>query len=165
MTKVAAILSSMMFCATPCALAQADMDGPLVLSATQMDNVTAGQVGTPVAAASALADAQGQFTLVGTQAVSSVTAVQPAGQPPSQVIYVTLNSASANAAAQGADSQTSTSITGVNQQPVPSDSVFGTTVQNTKTVLGATIAFKTQIQMGGNPIYFLLNPGARFGGY
>lgn len=165
MTKVATILSSMMFCAAPYALAQTDVDGPFALSTTQMDNVTAGQVSAPTAAASALAVAQGQFTLVGTQTFSSVTAVQPAGQPPSQVVYLTLNSASANAAAQGPDSEVSASVGGVNEQPVPSDSLFGTTVQNTQTVLGATIAFKTQIQMGGNPIYFLLNPGARFGGY
>lgn len=162
MTRIA-LLGGVLIGAS-CAVS-AETSDAVALSVEQMDSVTAGQVGTPIAAASALAAAQGQFTLTGTRAYSSVTAVQPSGQPPSQVLYVTVNSASVNAAAQGADSQTSASVAGANEQPLPDDSVFGTTIQSSQTVLGATIAFQTQVKMGGNPIYFLLNPRALFGGY
>lgn len=165
MTRVPRSIPSVLCCAASIAFAQSLAADPLSLSMEQMDQITAGQAAVAAAAASALASAQGDFTVMGTSAKSSVGALQPLGQPSSQTVYVAVNSASANATAQGPGSQTSVSVSGSNEQPVPDDSVIGTTVQSSQTVLGTTIAFKTQVSFGSlGSIYFLRNPRAMFGG-
>ena len=160
MTKLTTLLFSLMFFAAPFAVAESGTEGPLALTGAQMDQITAGQSAVPTAAAAALADATGSFTEVGTNAAGWVIANRVPGMAPT---YVTVTTASGNAVASGPGAQSSVSTSMVNEQSVPDDSIVSTAVQHSITVLGTTIAFESQMKMGGNSIYYFNNPPAIFG--
>lgn len=158
-----ALFTSFLCCSTPLTLSQSAIAaGPFALSAAQMDAITAAQAPAPTAAAAALADAIGQFAESGTYVGAWITENRPAGLPPSATTYLTVTTASGNAVATGPGSQSSVSTSTVNEQPFPDDSTISTTVQHASTILGTTIAFESEMKMGGYPIYFFNNPRALF---
>lgn len=157
------LLGSLLICSAPLAPADSAAEGPLALTATQMDQITAGQSTPLTAAAEAVADAIGQFTETGTNAGAWIIENDPANAPSSATTYLTVTTASGNAVATGPGAQSAVSTSVVNDQPFPDDSVVSTSAQYATTILGTTIAFQSQMSTSGNSVYFFNNPWARFG--
>ena len=126
----------------------ANADGPVPLTARQMDAVTAAGPVAPTAATQALADATGIYVMTSTNVKSYVRAHEPPdGYPRYAASYVTVTSGTATAASVGGPQKSfSTSVESVNEQP---GTTFGASINRTVRGLSSEITIQSQMQFGG----------------
>ena len=141
--KPAALLFSSLLMTMPFAV-QADSQGPLSLSAEQMDAVTA--AGLPLFAISANSGAVGDFVITSTDAVSLVTGHPILVQFGSPMGYVTAGGGIATATSYGEGASRSTAIS-TSTDPTPSP--FSFVIDKTVGVLGSQVQVYSSVVPGG----------------
>jgi hypothetical protein len=142
---------------SPLVVGGSDVDETIVLSAGQMDAITAGAVTVgPIPAAFVVVDASatGTYANTATDARSGVALYDPAGLPAIVNTYATVTSGTAVAMGSGgSDNSYNTQVRTINQQPYPN--AFGNTARSTMTVGNMQVTIESTVYFGGGVSYLL----------
>jgi hypothetical protein len=126
------------------------VDQTIVLSAGQMDAITAGAVivgPVPLAVVQGVANATGFYTYTATGADSIVTLSDPFGLPAVFNTYGTFTSGAAIAVGTGGSSSRDTSVSTTNQQPLPN--AIGVTIGGTVTGINTQVTYQSTAYYSG----------------
>jgi hypothetical protein len=125
------------------------VDQTIVLSAGQMDTITAGAVtvGPPLAVVQGVANATGFYTFTATDANAIATLSDPVGSPAVFNTYGTFTSGVAIAVGTGGSSSRDTSVSTTNQQPLPN--AIGGTISGTVNVINTQVTYQSTAYYGG----------------
>ncbi|MBK1735076.1 hypothetical protein CKO15_07210 [Halorhodospira abdelmalekii] len=150
MTTIARVLGCAMLGLSTAGLAAGPSAGPVALDASQMDRVTAGTLTfgpTAAALSESFADANGNLVHTVTSSKTLTNKTIPEGLPAIAATYMTSTSGASIALAVGGEAPSkSTSVSGVNQQPVPN--VIGRSASYTLTGHNLEITVESSMYFG-----------------